>query len=81
MVMSGGDWLRVIGYATQAAEDQRRSDELAARAHAGRVMASRLMGAAFEVGARDPDAAGGTNRAARNCRRQREGDAGKGVGG
>ena len=41
--MNGGDWQRVIGYVTQAHEDQRRADEFAARAHAGRVMAKKII--------------------------------------
>lgn len=38
-----GDWERVISYITGAAEDQRQADELAARAHAGRVMAKKII--------------------------------------
>lgn len=44
------DWERVIGYVTQAHEDQRRAEDflaqaraLDARAHLGRVMAKKLI--------------------------------------
>ena len=38
-----GDWARVLAYVVQAAEDQRQAEELAARAHAGRVMAKKII--------------------------------------
>jgi hypothetical protein len=71
-----GDWGRVLAYVVQAVEDQRRADELAARAHAGRVMAKKIIDMKLG-GARDRDAGGRAHPVARICRRQGSSD-GKG---
>lgn len=70
------DWSRVLGYIVQSVEDQRQADELAARAHAGRVMAKKIID--MKLGARGRHSGGRTHPAARDHRRLGGGSVGEG---
>jgi hypothetical protein len=78
LVMS--DWERVLTYVVGAVEDQRQAEEFAARAHAGRVMAKKIID--MKLGRATGTREGGAHPVARICRRlEGGGDAGNGAKG